>query len=353
MRINLLTILLFGWICMICCLSVQSQAPQKKYSEKYREYTDSLKRTPYPFVFPILGAKAARLGFDVPYPIGVMTNYFFARQSIVIDNIQLGFKGPNNELPLTDFSHVIKFGNNTATVSNFNVRPDVWILPFLDIYGIFGYTPSSSTSITLTEPFPLSSSVNQSGSIVGFGLTGAFGLGPLWTAIDFNWTWNQLQLIEKPVQSKAFGLRLGHPFLFPSKPYRNFSVWVGAMRVRIESITQGEVLLDDVIPDASEEDIANIQDRYSQWYNGLSVAQKKIVDQISEAVQDKLEGHPLRNTYVSYSLEKRPAQEWSGLVGAQFQLNKHWIFRTEWNFIGDRFSALGSVNYRFGIRRGK
>jgi len=46
-------------------------------------------------------------------------------------------------------------------------------------------------------------------------------------------------------------------------------------------------------------------------------------------------------------MDKQVSQMWNGVVGAQFQLNKHWQFRTEAGLIGDRKSFLFSVNYRF------
>jgi len=45
-------------------------------------------------------------------------------------------------------------------------------------------------------------------------------------------------------------------------------------------------------------------------------------------------------------MDKQVSQMWNGVVGAQFQLNKHWQFRTEAGLIGDRKSFLFSVNYR-------
>lgn len=50
---------------------------------------------------------------------------------------------------------------------------------------------------------------------------------------------------------------------------------------------------------------------------------------------------------IRYGIDKGLKQEWNGLIGAQFQWNKNWIFRTEAGVIGDRKSLLVSLNYRF------
>jgi len=48
-----------------------------------------------------------------------------------------------------------------------------------------------------------------------------------------------------------------------------------------------------------------------------------------------------------YGMDKSPAGEWNMVVGAQYQLNKKWMLRTEGGIIGDRKSFLLSLNYRF------
>jgi hypothetical protein len=127
----------------------------------------------------------------------------------------------------------IGFGKNTVTVHNFNIRPDIWIFPFLNLYGIFGYG-SSTTTVNITTPITLTSVVKQNVNTAGFGFTGAFGLGPLFIAADGNWAWNKPEKLNKAVTAKTFSLRLGHTFWgfistssclkicsFIRKPYQN------------------------------------------------------------------------------------------------------------------------------------
>lgn len=44
---------------------------------------------------------------------------------------------------------------------------------------------------------------------------------------------------------------------------------------------------------------------------------------------------------------KQVKERWNGLIGMQYQYNKHWMLRTEGGIIGDRKSILLSINYRF------
>ncbi len=67
-----------------------------------------------------------------------------------------------------------------------------------------------------------------------------------------------------------------------------------------------------------------------------------VLDPIVEAI-DSRKG----DSIIRYGMDKSPTQMWNGVIGGQFQLNKKWMFRTEFGVFGDRSSALLSFNYRF------
>jgi len=50
--------------------AVSAQFATLKVSKKEQTYTDSLKQVNYDYIFPILGQKTYKEGFDIPYPIG-------------------------------------------------------------------------------------------------------------------------------------------------------------------------------------------------------------------------------------------------------------------------------------------
>jgi long-subunit fatty acid transport protein len=52
---------------------------------------------------------------------------------------------------------------------------------------------------------------------------------------------------------------------------------------------------------------------------------------------------------VQYSLNKRPKDMWNFIVGSQYQLNKHWMLRAEYGFLGSRQQFIGGLQYRFGL----
>lgn len=327
-----------------------AQYASTKIKDKHQAYTDSLKQVKYDNIFPIWGQKAYEKGFDIPYPTGVMVNYFYVEQGLIIDNLRLGLLTDNQDIPLTGVDF-IEFGNNLSTAETVMFRPDVWVFPFLNVYGIFG-TGTSRTEVNLTFPFELQSIVDQNVKTSGFGMTAAGGLGPVWIAIDGNITWTKPELLDKPVKVTAFGMRFGHNFVNKQKPYRNFGIWVGAMKASLSSETVGQIKMKDALPPEVFERADEIADEYYTWLGSLNpnnpVDAIKIekANEILTPIVERIEAAD-GEAVVRYGIDKSLKQEWNGLIGAQFQWNKNWIIRTEGGVIGDRKSFLLSLNYRF------
>ena len=323
----------------------QAQYTSKRVKSKYHVYTDSLKNVEYNYIFPIWGQGAYKKGFDIPYPVGIMANFIWMHQGLVIENLQLGLKTDDRDIPLTPIDF-IDFGENTNTSYMVNVRPDIWIFPFLNVYGLFGYG-QSHTEVFLTAPVELKSVVDQNIRSAGIGLMSAFGIGPVWLSVDANWTWTKPDLVEDPTKVSVVGLRLGHTFVFKNKPERNFAVWAGGMRLHMSSETIGAISMADALPPETWERTDEIVDNYWYWYdNEATLPQKKVADEVLTPIVDKIEEAD-GDAVISYGMDKRTKQMWNGVIGGQFQLNKRWQFRAEGGIIGDRKSFLASANYRF------
>lgn len=324
---------------------VNAQYATKKVKEIHSAYTDSLKQVKYDNIFPLMGQKAYQKGFDLAYPTGVMVNYMFIKQGLIIDNMRLGLQTENIDIPLTGVDF-IQFGDNYTTASTIIVRPDLWVLPFLNVYGLFG-RGTSTTEVNMKFPIELESVVEQNLSSNGFGATVGGGVGPVWLALDGNITWNKPELLDKAVVVKTFGARLGHNFIHSSKPYRNFGIWIGAMNVSLGADTVGAIKLADALPQETWDRADQIVANYEDWYdNTATIAQKVIADQTLGPLVDAI-GAADGSAVIRYGLDKRPKQQWNGIIGSQFQLNKNWIIRTEGGVLGDRKSILVSVNWRF------
>jgi len=279
-----------------------------------------------------------------------MINFVWVRQGLLIDNISLGLKTDDIDIPLTEVDF-IEFGNNYSEASTLLFRPDIWVFPFLNIYGLFGLG-SSRTEVNLTVPTDLQSVVDQRLKTYGFGATAAGGIGPVWLAVDGNLTWSKPELLDDPVKVTTFGVRVGHNFVSKNKPYRNFGVWIGAMKVTLGSETVGAIQLKDALPPEVFERAQEIEANYFAWLNSLNPnnpidARKiEIANEVLTPIFERI-GAADGEAIIRYGLDKNVKEPWNGLIGAQYQLNKNWMFRAEGGVIGDRKSLLLSVNWRF------
>ncbi len=304
---------------------------------------DSVKQTKYPYTFPLLGKKAASKGFLLPYPLGIMLNAFNGSQQVSISDLSVGINNSAGTpvIPYTSLDDVVHFGEVKAVINNVNARADVWVLPFLDVYGIFGKAwvqTDVSIDRILDSPVDISTSAKFDGYVYGFGgmLTG--GIHSFFASLDYNMVWTHFDQMAKDNSAMNLSLRTGY-VIHLKHPESNVALWLGAGRVYLNSITEGTINLADVAPDLG----GNYQN--TDWYQGLKPRVQDIVDRTVENFVDKNKGD-----VINYSLTKRPVNNWTMIIGAQYQLNRRWQFRTEVNVLGGRRSGLLSANYRFGIK---
>jgi hypothetical protein len=348
----------------------------KVVGEKNEALKDSIIARPYPYVLPIWGAKAASKGFDLPYSAGLGINYLWQESHLIIEDLMVGF----NNGPMLDLDEIIRFNDAIASASAINFRPDIWVLPFLNVYGLFTKA-RTSTEISAGVWIPdaennwkevtsFSTKANFEATGFGFGMTPTIGLGGGWMALDMNVTWQSISELDKPVFTFVVGPRLGKTFRL-KKPESNIALWTGAFRLKIKSETSGSILLSDVIPldglqlkvDNGIKKVEESQIAVDEWWGGLTPVEQKNPVNIAKfntanrALEsagnlfNSLDGALNDDEYASvqYSLNKRPKDMWNFLVGGQYQINKHFMVRAEAGFLASRTQFIGGLQYRFGL----
>lgn len=349
---------------------------EKIVGEKNKILKDSLKVEKYPYALPIWGEKVAQKGFKLPYSAGISVNYFWQDSEIVISDLEVGF----NNGQKFNLDEIVRFDKSSVEAGALTIRPDVWLLPFLNIYGIFG-KGKSTTKINAgiwvpdadnnwSEIASFSTKANFEVTTVGLGLTPTIGIGGGWFALDMNMSWSDVSSLDKPAFSYIFGPRLGKTFKF-NKPEQNIAVWVGGFRVHIGGDTDGNINLSDVLEldgaqqkvDNGFEKVAENQTKVDTWWNSLTPAQQanpvnnakhNTANRALESagnILTSLDGalSTAGSSTIQYSLQKAPKDMWNFIVGSQFQYNKHIMFRVEAGFLGSRTQVLGGLQYRFGL----
>ena len=365
----------------LCCVTLSLYLDAQVYTnkpvgEKNEEFVDSLKTTPYPYALPIWGDKAAALGFDLPYSAGLGINYLAQESELVIENLMVGF----NNGPLHDLDELIRFNQATANASALNFRPDIWLFPFLNVYGILAVAKTSTeigagvylpdTSGVWSEISTFSTKADFNATSFGFGMTPTMGVGGGWLALDMNYVWTDVSALDKPVKTFIFGPRLGKSFKL-KKPQQNIAIWVGGFRVKFSSETSGSLPLNEVVDtELLQEKVDNGivkvgegQMTVDAWWTGLSsIEQQNPVNKAKYATANRaLETagnvfaaadaalNDEQTASVQYSLDKKLKDPWNFIVGSQFQLSKSFMIRAEYGFLGTRTQFIGGLQYRFGL----
>lgn len=348
----------------------------KEVGKKNAERIDSIKNSEYPYALPIWGEKATKKGFSLPYSAGFSMQYLWQESDLVIENLMVGF---NNQEPY-DLSEVVRFNSATSRASGINVRPDFWLFPFLNVYGLLAISQPNTlvdysiyipdTNGNWQEAVRLNADANFKATTFGFGLTPTFGVAGAWVALDMNFTWSDIAELNKPAFAFVFGPRIGKSFKF-KKPESNIAFWVGGFRLRLNTGTEGSMPLNEVfdvsgLQEKVDAGLVRVEDAYAQtdsWWNNLSDLEQKnpvniakyetanrayesaggMLNSFDQALNDE------NVASIQYSLDKRPKDMWNFVVGTQYQYNKHWMLRFEYGFLGSRTQIIAGLQYRFGI----
>jgi hypothetical protein len=349
----------------------------KVVGEKKNEKIDSLKHSSYPYLLPIWGEKVSQLGFDLPYSAGFSSQYIYQKSEIQISELMVGF----NNGTMFDLDEIVRFNKATAQTSGLNVRPDLWVFPFLNVYGIFARS-NNKTNVDFgiyvpgdfsidpdlgfqwdwVKAMDFKTTANFEATTYGFGLTPTMGVAGGFAAFDMNWSWSDIPELDKPAKVFVFGPRFGKNFQF-GHPGQSLAVWVGGFRVKMETGTSGSLGIDEILPNFDEqlegalEKISAGQIAVNEWWDGLSLGEKTDPVNIAKyAAANKalsVAGSALdaasRAETVQYGLDKRQKKMWNFIVGSQYQYNKNWAVRAEIGFLGSRTQVITGLQYRFGL----
>ena len=366
---------------IIASINLNAQTYSNKVvGKKNSELIDSLKVVEYPYALPIWGEKVTQLGFDIPYSAGLSAQYLWQESEILINNLMVGF----NNGQMFNLDEIVRFNDATAVTNGINVRPDIWLFPFLNIYGIlaksnnktnvdFGiYTPGNfeidipnrDIDWEMVKVMDLNTTAEFDATTFGFGLTPTMGVGGGWMAFDMNFTWTDIEELDKPASVFVFGPRFGKSFQF-KKPEQNLAIWVGGFRVMMNTGTSGSLNLSELLPGMDDQiqngfdKVEEGQQKVDEWWDSLpsgilgqenpkNIAKKAAAEGVLNLTSNVLDAASRAET-VQYSLDKRQKNMWNFIVGSQFQINKSWMIRGEVGFLGSRTQVISGLQYRFGL----
>lgn len=258
--------------------------------------------------FPIWGEEAAARGYELPRTYGLTLSAMDIDQPLVIDEIRL--TDPNGIL---DQLVAVEGDRADQESQTYTLRGDMWLFPFLNLYALVGYT--EGTSEAMVDPFvggqPVTAEsvlfpLDFNGTTYGGGLTLAYGIGNWWAALDSNYTFTDLNIIDGEIEAFTSSPRLGYRWPMGVHEYR---LWVGAMYQDVEQTFEGK--------------LSNL---------GLGGGLSELLETIAP------DGR--------FIVQQHLVSPWNTLVGAMYVYDRHWEFILEGGF-GDRDSIFFSTGYRF------
>ncbi len=212
----------------------------------------------------------------------------------------------------------------TAGENQIMIKPEIWVLPFLNLYSLFGYTEGNVTpdiiakSITVKIPFQDTSYevtidtsvvVNQpmkyNGPVYGFGLTASYAYENVFVELDYNYSVVYPKDMEGNLVSHRLTPKAGY-LINTTNSKNNGAVWLGASWLDNSQILTGVV---DVREFAGD-----------------------LADYIGETAD--------------YVATLTPVRKWNMVVGGSWKFNNHYNVALEAGIIGRKKISLGFL-YNF------
>lgn len=194
-------------------------------------------------------------GYDLPAPYGVGVNHMAIRQGIQIDSIS--FSGMKlGSLPVERLIEIWA-GRTRQKSYTETIRLDVWMLPFMNVYGVAGRTKGHSVSdVSIRTPvftggaFPsgktqdLNFRLNYKGNTYGTGVTLAGGMNNMFMSLDANYTQTRFDVLDGHINAMTLTPRVGYRFSLPETAYfpvGSLSIWVGSMYQDVQQDFRGKL----------------------------------------------------------------------------------------------------------------
>lgn len=258
---------------------------------------------------PIWGVDAEARGHQIPLPFGIGVNYYREQQPFKIKDLQVGIVGRPPE-SVTNFVQIDQVDTTQQAVT---ARFDVWVFPFVSVYGIAGYTSGRMTGAVDLPAVPildipaqrLPISLSYEGPTYGGGVTLAGGFKvsewhnlTAFMVADTNYTITPLSFkhetlfTDTKMTTLVFSSRVGLRGAVTSSTHA--ALWAGAM------------------------------------YEGIS---ETVAGQSS-------------TSSLEFLVKQSPVAPWNAVIGGRFEAGRHVDILVEGG-IGTRSSFLAAITFRF------
>jgi hypothetical protein len=188
-------------------------------------------QTPHWSSLPFMSEEALKRGYELPLPFGVSVIYNYIQRDIKVDDLRLAPQGASPQ----SVSRFVDLGSNSHVDVGL-ARIDTWLLPFVNVYGLFGYVRNESlthgtVTLPIPGPGPGSQTFNFSGKsmldgfVGGGGITLAGGYREFFVMADVNFTQTDMGFDDR-FHALVASARTGWNGKIADVPTR---LWLGVM----------------------------------------------------------------------------------------------------------------------------
>ncbi len=291
---------------------------------------------------PFWGDEARARGYELPLPFGVSISHMNIRQNIDVDSINFdGLGWDSYQMPSSLFD--IQVDKTRQKSKTDTLKLDLWLLPFMNIYGVVGQTKGSSLSKVSVNSDPsnykfgsvnwiianvikgmhdsgqlkdLDFKLDFKGTTLGAGTTFVGGYENWFATLDMNYTQTRFDILEGEIDAFTLSPRVGYSFTIPAIDMLNMSpsklnVWVGSMYQNVQQEFKGSLSDLNMPPDLAG--LVNIADPDGKG---------------------------------RFDVRQHLESPWNVLLGAQYEVTRNFNLITEFGF-AERNSFFVSAEYRF------
>lgn len=275
---------------------------------------------------PFLAQQVIDLGFDLPNPYGVALVGARLRQDLVLDGLEVSVDGGDRQ-PI-DW---VDFGQPSAEQSAVQAKLDAWVLPFMNVYAIAGKIdgkaklelgvpgdellgflglgvlcdpPLGPPAEICRRTLSTEARLKYNGNNVGVGINLAMGWDRFFVTLPITYVWSDVNLVDTTIEALNISPRIG------------VTGDVGEMGVIAAFI--GATYLD-----------ANIDLTGSFAFDTSGVP----------GLGD--------STTLDFKINQRNKDKWNYLVGANWDVSKHWSVMVEAGVGGSRENLITGFTYRW------
>ncbi len=189
---------------------------------------------------PLMKEEALARGYELPLPFGAgITTTILTGRDIEVTDLRIGVNGG----PLNSVSRAVDLGSE-SDVFNANVKLDVWLLPFLNLYTLLGYVYNESKTqvhVSLPRPgggtfdFDLDVDSKLDGFVGGGGLTLAAGYEAFFLVLDSNYSQTDIGF-DDSFRALTASMRAGYQSEVGGVP---LMTWLGGAYWDTENVAKG------------------------------------------------------------------------------------------------------------------